>query len=111
MLAATALAAAGAGCGSDESSTSDGVTVVGGDVPDRHHPGAEVFLRSGCLACHRIGRSGNDGPGPRLTRVGARLDAAAIARVLVSPRPPMPSFQSLPRSERRALVEYLAARR
>ena len=29
--------------------------------------------QSGCLACHKIGENGNDGPGPTLTEIGARL--------------------------------------
>jgi menaquinol-cytochrome c reductase cytochrome b/c subunit len=80
-------------------------------LPDRDSPGAQVLLRSGCLACHRVGASGNHGPGPSLTRVGARLDARSIARVLIDPRPPMPSFRRLPPAQRRALVAYLADRR
>lgn len=58
-------------------------------------PGAQVIAQTGCLACHRIGRLGNDGPGPDLSAIGARLPAAAIRRALVDPVAPMPSFRDL----------------
>jgi mono/diheme cytochrome c family protein len=71
--------------------------------------GAEVVADSGCLACHLLGSQGNDGPGPDLTTIGARLSAAAITRALDHPRQPMPSFAELPPSEHRALVAYLVS--
>ncbi len=52
--------------------------------------------QSGCLACHKIGDNGNDGPGPPLTHIGARLPKQAIARTLINPTAPMPSFKDLP---------------
>jgi hypothetical protein len=70
--------------------------------------GQAMVATTGCLACHRISGAGNKGPGPELTHVGARLAPAAIARVLVHPRAPMPSFSGLPGSKRRALVYFLA---
>ena len=36
-------------------------------------PGKEVVAQSGCLACHKLGDNGNDGPGPELTQIGARI--------------------------------------
>ncbi len=50
------------------------------------------------MACHKIGENGNDGPGPELTEIGARLPAQAIARTLINPTSPMPSFTSLQKS-------------
>jgi mono/diheme cytochrome c family protein len=70
--------------------------------------GEIVVANSGCLACHRIGDTGNNGPGSNLTRVGARLVPAAIDRALVDSRAPMPSFSHVPEPERRALVYFLA---
>src|SRR5205085_11065703 len=35
--------------------------------------GKAVAASSGCLGCHKIGDNGNSGPGPELTKVGARL--------------------------------------
>jgi len=57
--------------------------------------GKDVAASSGCLGCHKIGENGNAGPGPPLTNVGARLGRQAIARTLINPTPPMPSFQTL----------------
>jgi mono/diheme cytochrome c family protein len=71
--------------------------------------GAQVLADSGCLACHLLGSQGNDGPGPNLTTIGARLSAAAITRALDHPRQPMPSFEALPPAQHRALVAYLVS--
>ena len=38
--------------------------------------GKLVAAQSGCLACHKIGENGNDGPGPQLTDVGDALPQA-----------------------------------
>lgn len=67
-------------------STSDEATFRAGEV---------VAAQTGCLACHLIGRSGNNGPGPPLTHEGSRRSAAAIASVLRHPKAPMPSFTGL----------------
>ncbi len=57
--------------------------------------GKLVVGQSGCLACHVIGDNGNNGPGPPLTHVGAKLKPAAIASTLRNPTAPMPSFNAL----------------
>jgi menaquinol-cytochrome c reductase cytochrome b/c subunit len=57
--------------------------------------GKLVAAQSGCLACHVIGENGNNGPGPPLTRVGAKLRPGAIASTLRNPTAPMPSFKQL----------------
>jgi menaquinol-cytochrome c reductase cytochrome b/c subunit len=57
--------------------------------------GEVVVGQSGCLACHVIGSNGNNGPGPILTNIGAKLPPAAIASTLINPTAPMPSFQGL----------------
>lgn len=67
-----------------------------------------MVANSSCLACHRIGDAGNNGPGSNLTRVGARLVPTAITHALVDSRAPMPSFSRVPEPERRALVYFLA---
>ena len=41
----------------------------------------------------------NGGPGPNLTRIADRLPAQGIARTLVNPTAPMPSFSSLQQNE------------
>jgi ubiquinol-cytochrome c reductase cytochrome b subunit/menaquinol-cytochrome c reductase cytochrome b/c subunit len=61
--------------------------------------GKLVVGQSGCLACHVIGDNGNNGPGPPLTHVGAKLPPAAIASTLRNPTAPMPSFASLAQND------------
>ena len=70
--------------------------------------GEEVVGQSGCLACHVIGDNGNNGPGPELTHIGGRLPAQAIARTLVNPTAPMPSFKNLPPQKFTAVVSFLS---
>jgi menaquinol-cytochrome c reductase cytochrome b/c subunit len=57
--------------------------------------GKIVVGQSGCLACHKIGDNGNDGPGPNLTHEGSKSPASAIASTIINPTPPMPSFRAL----------------
>jgi ubiquinol-cytochrome c reductase cytochrome b subunit/menaquinol-cytochrome c reductase cytochrome b/c subunit len=75
-------------------------------------PGKLVAASSGCLGCHKIGDNGNSGPGPELTKVGARLPRQAIARTLINPTPPMPTYSKLRQQnpkEFSQLVEFLAS--
>jgi menaquinol-cytochrome c reductase cytochrome b/c subunit len=71
-------------------------------------PGKMVVAQSGCLACHKIGENGNDGPGPHLTDIGAKLYPAAIQRTLENPTAPMPSYRNLPAEKKQALVQFLS---
>jgi menaquinol-cytochrome c reductase cytochrome b/c subunit len=84
------------------------VTAEGTDVVRQFEAGKQVVAQSGCLACHKIGENGNDGPGPPLTEIGERLPRQAIARTLVNPTAPMPSFRDLPPEKFDNLVEFLA---
>jgi menaquinol-cytochrome c reductase cytochrome b/c subunit len=73
--------------------------------------GRSVVAQAGCEACHKIGDNGNDGPGPELTEIGNRLPADAIARTLVNPTEPMPSYGGkggLPPKQFSAVVAFLA---
>ncbi|MEA2124567.1 MAG: menaquinol-cytochrome c reductase cytochrome b/c subunit [Solirubrobacteraceae bacterium] len=74
-------------------------------------PGKMVVAQSGCLACHKIGENGNDGPGPNLTHIGDKLLPGAIRRTLENPTAPMPSFRNLPEEKKAALVNFLASLR
>ena len=56
--------------------------------------GQKVTASSGCLGCHKIGENGNS-LGPNLTDIGDRLGKDAIARTLVNPTAPMPSYVAL----------------
>jgi menaquinol-cytochrome c reductase cytochrome b/c subunit len=78
-------------------------------VPKNLEAGKLVVAQSGCLACHKIGENGNDGPGPHLTNVGSKLPKAAILRTLENPTAPMPSFAGLPQQKKQALVNFLAS--
>jgi ubiquinol-cytochrome c reductase cytochrome b subunit/menaquinol-cytochrome c reductase cytochrome b/c subunit len=73
--------------------------------------GRDLVAASGCLGCHRIGRQGNQGPGPDLTHVGSSLPRTVIQRALIDPEAPMPSYSSLSARKRAALVAYLASLR
>jgi menaquinol-cytochrome c reductase cytochrome b/c subunit len=78
------------------------------EVAAQYEPGKLVTAQSGCLACHKIGENGNDGPGPELTDIADRLPAAGIQRTLINPTAPMPSFKNLPPEKFNALVTYLS---
>jgi ubiquinol-cytochrome c reductase cytochrome b subunit/menaquinol-cytochrome c reductase cytochrome b/c subunit len=86
------------------------ITAQGGQVLRQFEAGKLVVGQSGCLACHKIGENGNDGPGPELTDIATRLPAQAIARTLINPTAPMPSFAGLQKSSPQkfnALVAFL----
>ncbi|HEY2603385.1 MAG TPA: c-type cytochrome [Thermoleophilaceae bacterium] len=80
-------------------------------TPPQYQAGKLVAAESGCQGCHKIGENGNAGPGPNLTHIGARLPRNAIARTLVNPTAPMPSFVALKTSNPKKfneLVDFLA---
>jgi menaquinol-cytochrome c reductase cytochrome b/c subunit len=76
-------------------------------VAPEYEAGKLVAAQSGCLACHKIGENGNDGPGPELTDIGSVLPEAAIMRTLENPTPPMPSYAELPEQKKEDLVAFL----
>lgn len=84
------------------------VRAAGGRRLAEFRLGRRVTAESGCLACHKIGDSGNRGPGPNLTHVDSRLSPAGIERAILHPTPPMPAFDRLPPKKRRALVTFLS---
>ena len=87
------------------------IAALGPAALKSYNAGKELVPASGCLACHKIAENGNDGPGPPLTHIGARLPAQAIARTLVNPTAPMPSFSGLQQSSPekfRNLVDFLS---
>ena len=77
-------------------------------VAKKYEAGKLVVAQSGCLACHKIGENGNDGPGPHLTDIGSKLLPGAIQRTLENPTAPMPSYKNLPPEKKKALVAFLA---
>ena len=82
-------------------------------VAPQYQRGAEVMASSGCLACHKVGDNGGT-LGPNLTDIGDTLGKDAIARTLVNPTPPMPSFQTFRQDnpkEFNELVNFVASLR
>jgi hypothetical protein len=90
------------------------------EVAPQFEQGKQVAAQSGCLACHKFGENGNDGPGPELTEIGATLPAQAIERTLINPSGIMPPFppcgtegasesSCLPREKFESLVQFLAS--
>jgi menaquinol-cytochrome c reductase cytochrome b/c subunit len=101
----------GANAGSPNSidvATPRSIQQAGGQTLATYNAGKAVTAQSGCLACHKIGENGNDGPGPALTDVADRLPKQAIARTLINPTAPMPSFKDLPPEKFNALVDFLS---
>lgn len=78
-------------------------------VPARYEAGAEVVAGSGCLACHKLGENGNNGPGPELTHIAARIPRAAIVRSLKIGPGIMPSFRDLPPKKLNELADFLSS--
>jgi menaquinol-cytochrome c reductase cytochrome b/c subunit len=87
------------------------VVQAGGEAVAQFNAGKAVAAQSGCLACHKFGESGNDGPGPELDHIGRERPRQALARSLINPTAPMPSFRELPPEKFNALVDFLAALR
>ena len=87
-------------------------TEIDQPAPPGMREGKEVTASSGCLGCHKIGENGNTlGPEPH-RRSGRRLGRDAIARTLVNPTPPMPSYRQLQQDnpeQFNELVEYVAS--
>jgi ubiquinol-cytochrome c reductase cytochrome b subunit/menaquinol-cytochrome c reductase cytochrome b/c subunit len=88
--------------------TPKAVLQAGGSTLAEYEAGKLVVAQTGCLACHKIGDNGNAGPGPDLSRIAARLPPQGIARTLVNPTAPMPSFKNLPPQKFKAVVEFLS---
>jgi menaquinol-cytochrome c reductase cytochrome b/c subunit len=105
------LTYSGANAGSPfviEMPTPAAVKQAGGTTLAEYEVGRDVVSGSGCLACHKLGDNGNDGPGPQLTHIASRLPAQGIARTLVNPTAPMPSFKNLPPAKFKAVVSFLS---
>ena len=82
------------------------------DVAPEYEAGKLVTAQSGCLACHQFDTNGNNGPGPKLGEIGARLNPAAISRSLQIGPVIMPSYAGLQKSDPdkfRDMVLFLGA--
>ncbi len=91
-----------------ETPTPSRVKAAGGALLREFEAGKQVVAQSGCLACHKLGDNGNDGPGPNLTHIGSKLYSQGIARTLVNPTAPMPSFKNLPPEKFKDVVTFLS---
>jgi menaquinol-cytochrome c reductase cytochrome b/c subunit len=78
-------------------------------VPPQYKAGEEVVAQSGCGACHKIGTNGNNGPGPELTHIGARIPREAIIRSLQVGPGIMPSYQGLPPKKLNDAADFLSS--
>ncbi|HKZ13989.1 MAG TPA: c-type cytochrome [Solirubrobacterales bacterium] len=78
-------------------------------VAPQYKAGAEVVASSGCLACHKLGENGNNGPGPELTHIGSRIPRAAIIRSIEIGPSIMPSFRELPKQKLNQLADFLSS--
>ena len=106
------LTYSGANAGSPtaiETATPKVVKESGGKLLAEFEAGKQVVAQSGCLSCHKLGDNGNDGPGPELTQIGARIPRNAIARSLEVGPSIMPSYADLPPQKFQALTAYLAS--
>jgi ubiquinol-cytochrome c reductase cytochrome b subunit/menaquinol-cytochrome c reductase cytochrome b/c subunit len=91
-----------------EMATPAHVKQAGGQTLAAYEAGKAVVASHACLACHKLGDNGNDGPGPQLTHIGSRIPRQAIARTLVNPTAPMPSYRRLPPKQFNNVVEFLS---
>ena len=91
-----------------ETPTPSRVKAAGGALLREFEAGKQVVAQSGCMACHKLGENGNDGPGPNLTHIGSKLYSQGIARTLVNPTAPMPSFKNLPPEKFKDVVTFLS---
>jgi quinol-cytochrome oxidoreductase complex cytochrome b subunit len=87
------------------------VVAQGKSALSEFYLGRAIVAQSGCEACHLIGGDGNNGPGPELTHIGSRIPPQGIARTLVNPTEPMPSYggpHGLPAKQFSAVVAFLS---
>ena len=90
-----------------ETPTPPAIVQAGGATLAQFEAGKLVVAQSGCLACHKIGDNGNAGPGARPDPHRLAAPGRAIARTLVNPTAPMPSFKNLPPKKFTAVVHFL----
>ena len=91
--------------------TAGSPTEIDQPAPPGLKRGQEVMASSGCLGCHKVGENGNT-LGPNLTEIGDKLGKDAIARTLVNPTSPMPSYQKFQQQNPKEfdqLVQYVAS--
>ncbi len=108
MALLTYLGAAAGSPTKIELETPERISALGPEALASYEAGKQLVPSSGCLACHKIGHSGNDGPGPDLTHIGQRMYPQSLSRTLINPTAPMPSFRELPQDDFDDLVFFLS---
>ena len=78
-------------------------------VAPQYEAGKEVVAASGCLACHKLGENGNNGPGPELTHIAQRIPRAAIIRSVEIGPGIMPSYREMPPKKLNELADFLSS--
>jgi quinol---cytochrome c reductase cytochrome c subunit, bacillus type len=89
--------------------TAGSPTEIDMKVAPQYEAGKEVVAQSGCLACHKLGENGNNGPGPELTHIAQRIPRAAIIRSVEIGPGIMPSYRDLPEKKKQQLADFLAS--
>jgi menaquinol-cytochrome c reductase cytochrome b/c subunit len=84
-------------------------TEIDMEVAPEFEAGKQITAAQGCLACHKLGENGNDGPGPELTEIGRKLPREAIARSLEVGPSIMPSYTALTPKQLNDLTTFLAS--
>jgi menaquinol-cytochrome c reductase cytochrome b/c subunit len=79
------------------------------EVSKEYEQGKLIVAQSGCLACHKIGENGNDGPGPELTHIAERIPRAAIIRSLNVGPGIMPAYDGLSEEKLNQAADFLAS--
>ena len=76
-----------------------------GELP---HPGQQLYLQKGCVACHGADRKGNDTQ-PSLDQLDVKYPdgRSTIAQIIKQGRGAMPAFGSLSDSELDAILDFL----
>lgn len=72
----------------------------------RIHPGEQIYLQKGCVACHGAAREGMENA-PPLTDLRTRYEPLALGALITRGRGSMPAFPSLTGEELQALTAYL----
>jgi menaquinol-cytochrome c reductase cytochrome b/c subunit len=88
--------------------TAGAPTEISLSVPKRYEEGKLIVAQSGCLACHKLGENGNNGPGPELTHIGQRIPRSAIIRSVEIGPAIMPSYRDLGPQKINAVADFLS---
>jgi quinol-cytochrome oxidoreductase complex cytochrome b subunit len=89
--------------------TAGSPTEIDMKVAPQYEAGKEIVAQSGCLACHKLGENGNNGPGPELTHIAANIPRAAIIRSVEVGPGIMPSYRDLPPDKIQQLADFLSS--